>query len=163
MVAKFYTTLTCLISALFLCMTAHAQKRKPALPMDTVTSEIILQDLLYRHPPKEENSEERSFWGPPERQPEFPGGTRAMYQFIQTNLRMPRRAKKAGISGRVFVSFMIKETGEVSDVTVLKKLGFGCDEEAVRIVRLMPRWKPGMQYDKIVRVRYNLPISFIAN
>ncbi len=163
MMASSHTTTTYLISALFLCMTAHAQKRKPVFPEDTIAQEVILQDLLYRHPPEVENSEEKIFRGPPERQPEFPGGTHAMYKFIQTNLRMPRQAKKAGVSGKVFVSFTITETGEVSNVTVFKKLGFGCDEEAVRIVRLMPRWKPGTQFNKIVRVRYNLPISFIAN
>lgn len=145
------------------CMSAYAQKHKPELPKDTVTPEVILQDLLYRHPPEVKNSEEKVFACPIEYQPEFPGGTHAMYKFIQANLRMPQRATKAGISGRVFLSFMILETGDIKDITVLKGLGFGCDEEAVRVVGLMPRWKPGKQSDKIVRVKYNLPILFFTN
>ncbi|WP_188931232.1 energy transducer TonB [Dyadobacter endophyticus] len=156
--------LTVFVLALGAYMTAHAQTRKPALPEDTITSEIILQDLLYRHPPEVENfSEEKVFACPIEQQPEYPGGTHAMYKFIEANLRMPRKAKNARISGRVFVSFLIKETGEISDITVLKGLGFGCDEEAVRIVGLMPKWKPARQSNKIVRVKYNLPILFNIN
>lgn len=148
--------------ALSACMTAHAQKSSPVLPEDTITPEVVLQDLLYRHPPEVENSEEKVFGCPIEHQPEFPGGTHAMYKFIQANLRMPKRARNAGISGRVFLSFMILETGDIRDITVLKGLGFGCDEEAVRVVGLMPKWKPGKQLDKIVRVKYNLPIFFEA-
>lgn len=145
------------------CTSTYAQKHKPELPKDTVTPEVILQDLLYRHPPEVENSEEKVFACPIEHQPEFPGGIHAMYKFIQANLHMPKRAKNAGISGRVFLSFMILETGDIKDITVLKGLGFGCDEEAVRVVGLMPRWKPGKRSDKIVRVKYNLPISFFTN
>lgn len=153
---------TVFILALGAYMTAHAQTHKPALPEDTITSEIILQDLLYRHPPKVENFSEEKVFGPAEQQPEYPGGTHAMYKFIEANLRMPRKAKNARISGRVFVSFLVKETGEISDITVLKGLGFGCDEEAARIVGLMPKWKPAKQYGKPVRVRYMLPVSFAA-
>lgn len=149
--------------ALCTCITAYAQTRQRE-PMDTITSEVIVQDLLYRHPPKVENfSEEKVFACFFEPQPEFPGGTFAMFKFIETNLRMPRRAKNAGISGRVFVTFLITETGEIGDVTVLKGLGFGCDEEAVRVVRLMPRWKPAEQNRKSVRVKFNLPIPFRQN
>ena len=144
------------------CVTTHAQKRKPALPMDTVTSEIIMQDLLYRHPPKVENSEEKVF-GNPYMQPEYPGGTRALYHFIESNLKIPVQAKKAGVSGRVFITFTIEETGEVTNVTVFKGLGFGCDAEAVRLVKSMPRWKPARVHNKPYRVKYNLPISFITN
>lgn len=89
--------LTLLFSALACCACtiAQAQKPKPELPMDTITSEVIVQDLLYRHPPKVENfSEEKVFACPVEQRPEFPGGTRAMFKFIEANLRMPRRAKK---------------------------------------------------------------------
>ncbi len=95
-----------------------------------------------------------------EQQPEFPGGTRALVKFLRKNLNYPRSAASAGISGRVFVSFVINTDGSLTDVQVLKGIGFGCDEEAVRVMQKMPRWKPGKQSGRAVRVRYNLPISF---
>jgi len=97
-------------------MAARAQTSQPALPLDTITSEVILQDLLYRQPPVENYSEEKVFACPIERQPEFPGGPRAMYEFIQTHLRIPAKARKAGVSGKVFTSFIIEVTGEIKDV-----------------------------------------------
>lgn len=72
----------------------------------------------------------------------------------------PAEAKEAGISGRVFTSFYIEVTGEITKVTVLKGLGFGCDEEAIRMIESMPKWKPGKSYGKPMRVKYNLPVSF---
>ncbi|SDE79974.1 TonB family C-terminal domain-containing protein [Dyadobacter soli] len=142
------------------CTIAHAQKRKPELPMDTITSEVIVQDLLYRHPPDTEGRSEEEVFGGVEPQPEYPGGTHAMYKFISANLRMPAKARKAGVSGRVFTSFKVEVTGEITNVTVLKGLGFGCDEEAVRLVKSMPKWKPGKQNGQFVKGRYTLPIFF---
>ncbi|WP_446717897.1 energy transducer TonB [Dyadobacter sp. OTU695] len=83
-----------------------------------------------------------------------------MYRFIESNLKIPKQAKKAGVSGRVFVSFYVQATGGVINVTVLKGLGYGCDREAVRLVNSMPRWKAGKESGMPVRTRYNLPISF---
>lgn len=145
------------------CDAAHAQGRKPALPVDTGVSELQILDLLYRPPPREVSVSPESGFAcvfPP--QPEYPGGTNAMYKFIAANLRMPRAAKRAGVTGRVFLSFMIEATGEITHVGVLKGIGFGCDEEAVRLVESMPKWKPGKQDGKPVRAKYNLPISFVA-
>ena len=79
---------------------------------------------------------------------------------MSKTLRYPRSAASAGVSGRVFVSFVVNTDGSLTDVAVLKGIGFGCDEEALRVVRQMPRWKPGKQSGRAVRVKYNLPISF---
>ena len=95
-----------------------------------------------------------------EQQPEFPGGLRALGDYMSKTLRYPRSAASAGVSGRVFVSFVVNTDGSLTDVAVLKGIGFGCDEEALRVVRQMPRWKPGKQSGRAVRVKYNLPISF---
>lgn len=95
-----------------------------------------------------------------EHQPEFPGGTNAMSKFVKANLKMPLQAKATRISGRVFISFVIEKTGEITHATVLKGLGFGCDSEAMRLVKSMPKWKPGRQNGQSVRVRYTLPIFF---
>ncbi|MBO0938040.1 energy transducer TonB [Fibrella sp. HMF5335] len=95
-----------------------------------------------------------------EQQPEFQGGTAAMYAWLGKNIKYPAAAQRANISGKVFVSFTVNTDGSITDAQVLKGLGFGTDEEAIRVVKSMPRWKPGKQSGRSVRVKYNLPISF---
>lgn len=95
-----------------------------------------------------------------EQVPEFPGGMKALSQYLSQNLSYPTRAKKANVSGRVFIQFVVTETGEIRELRVLKGIGFGCDEEAVRVVSKMPNWIPGKQNGKTVSVQYNLPIQF---
>ena len=95
-----------------------------------------------------------------EQQPEFPGGTAALGQYLGKNLRYPAAAQRANISGRVFISFVVNTDGSIQDVQVLKGLGFGTDEEAQRVVKGMPKWRPGKQSGRPVRVKYNLPINF---
>lgn len=95
-----------------------------------------------------------------EKQPMFPGGIRAMYDFLGDNIKYPSAAANANVTGRVFISFIVDASGTISDVTVLKGIGFGCDEEAVRVVSKFPKWTPGMQDEKPVSVKYNLPIMF---
>lgn len=95
-----------------------------------------------------------------EQQPEFAGGMSALNQYLSKNIRYPAAAQRANVSGRVFVSFVVNTDGSIQDVAVLKGLGFGTDEEAVRVVKSMPKWKPGKQSGRPVRVKYNLPINF---
>jgi TonB family protein len=95
-----------------------------------------------------------------EHQPEFPGGMQELGNYIHDNLKYPATAEKANAQGRVFVSFVVTKTGEVTDVRVLKDVGFGTGEEAVRVVNNMPRWQPARQGTETVNVRYNLPINF---
>ncbi|GAB3321858.1 hypothetical protein GCM10027299_16910 [Larkinella ripae] len=95
-----------------------------------------------------------------EQNPEFPGGMPALGRFITDNIRYPEAAKRALVSGRVFVNFVVNVDGSIQDVQILRGIGFGADEEALRVVKAMPRWKPGMQGGKPVRVRYNLPMNF---
>ena len=95
-----------------------------------------------------------------EQQPEFSGGMAALGQYLQKNLRYPAAAQRANVSGRVFVSFVVNTDGSIQDVQVLKGLGFGTDEEARRVVSNMPKWQPGRQSGRAVRVKFNLPISF---
>lgn len=93
-------------------------------------------------------------------QPEFPGGMDSMYAFIQKNLIYPEKAKAEGIEGRVFITFTIEKDGSVSNVKILRSIGGGCDEAAKEVVEKMPKWKPGTQRGKPVRVQFNLPIKF---
>ena len=92
--------------------------------------------------------------------PEFPGGIEAMHRFLRDNIRFPAIAREAGIQGTVFVTFVVEPDGRISNVRVLRGIGGGCDEEAVRVVSMMPRWQPGMQRGRAVRVQFNMPIRF---
>ncbi len=92
--------------------------------------------------------------------PEFPGGEAAMYGFIGKNIKYPKIAKETGVSGRVWVTFVVEKDGSVSRIKVLRGIGAGCDEEAMRVIKAMPKWKPGMQMGKAVRVQYQIPIKF---
>jgi len=92
--------------------------------------------------------------------PEFPGGEQAMMDFVSKNVVYPEEAINKGIAGRVFVGFIVEKDGSVSEVKVLRGIGGGCDEEAVRVVKSMPKWKPGKMKGKPVRVSYMMPIIF---
>jgi len=95
-----------------------------------------------------------------EESPSFIGGMEGMSAFLQKNLKYPSRASRVGVQGRVFVQFTVGSDGKIENVKSVKGIGFGCDEEAERVVKLMPSWKPGKQSGRAVRVRYTLPISF---
>ncbi len=95
-----------------------------------------------------------------ESMPEFPGGAEQMISFIARNIKYPPLAREKGIQGRVFVNFIIEPNGSVSNIKVLRGIGGGCDEEAIRVVESMPKWTPGRQRGKAVRVSFNLPVRF---
>ncbi|MET4108943.1 TonB family protein [Hymenobacter sp. UYP22] len=95
-----------------------------------------------------------------EEMPEFAGGQAALMKYLQRQLRYPASALRAGVEGKVFISFTVNTDGSIQDVTVLKGLGYGTDEEASRVIRQMPAWKPGYQNHRAVPVRYSLPITF---
>jgi periplasmic protein TonB len=92
--------------------------------------------------------------------PRFPGGDQARFYFLRNNLRYPEAAVKAGIEGVLMVVFVIEPDGSLSNVAVSKGIGGGCDEEAVRVVRSMPRWEPGKRSGRAVRVLVRMPIVF---
>lgn len=95
-----------------------------------------------------------------EQMPEFPGGYKEMMKYIEQNMRYPEEAKKAGTQGRVVVQFLVNKNGAISDVSVLRSVDRLLDAEAVRLVRSMPKWKPGMQKGKAVTVKYTVPVLF---
>ena len=92
--------------------------------------------------------------------PMFPGGTSELMRYLATNIKYPPYAKEAGIQGRVFINFIVETDGSITNVKILRGIGGGCDEEAIRVVKNMPKWKPGMQRGKPVRVPFNLPVKF---
>lgn len=92
--------------------------------------------------------------------PEFPGGHSAFTKFISSNLKYPKEAKDNKIEGRVIVNFIIERDGALSNIKILRGIGYGCDEEASRVMNLSPKWNPGKQNGKDVRVSYSIPIFF---
>jgi protein TonB len=92
--------------------------------------------------------------------PEFAGGAKAWSKYMERNLRYPSRAQEEGAAGKVFVSFVVEKDGSITDVSVIKGIGFGCDEEAMKVIKKSPLWKPGKNKGVPVRVRYNMAINF---
>ena len=92
--------------------------------------------------------------------PAYPGGVAKFYEFLSKTIKYPAFAADNDIQGNVFVSFVVEKDGSLSDIKVDRKLGFGTDEEALRVLKLSKRWNPGMQNGRPVRVKYNIPIKF---
>lgn len=97
-----------------------------------------------------------------EEMPEFPGGERAMLKYIADHIRYPRKAIRKGIEGTVKLKFVVNVKGDIENIQVIstKKLGYGCEEEAIRVIENMPRWKPGKQNGTLVPVYFSIPINF---
>lgn len=95
-----------------------------------------------------------------EKMPFFPGGEFKMYEFLAMNIRYPQRAREDGYSGTVYVRFVVEPDGTITNIEVAKGVGGGCSEEAVRVVKMMPKWIPGEAFGKKVRVTYTLPVNF---
>ncbi len=96
-----------------------------------------------------------------EQQPEFPGGQGAMYKWIGENLKYPSEARSNGLQGKVIMQFTVEKDGSISSVKIIRDgVGGGSGDEAARVVKKMPRWKPGRQNGKSVRVQYTLPVTF---
>lgn len=95
-----------------------------------------------------------------EQMPEFPGGQDQLLRYLSEHIRYPDQAREAGIEGKVTVKFVVNEDGDISDAQVLRGIGGGCDQEALRVVKSMPKWKPGKQNGRAVKVYFTLPVTF---
>lgn len=109
---------------------------------------------------EEEDVAEAEIFMVVEESPSFPGGDEARIRFLQQNIKYPQMARESSIQGTVFVTFVVERDGSVTDVRVLRGIGGGCDEEAIRVIKAMPKWQPGKQRGKPVRVQFNMPIKF---
>ena len=96
-----------------------------------------------------------------EQMPSFPDGTEAMYKYIYDKIKYPAIARENGISGQVIVQFVVSKEGDISKAKVVRGIGGGCNEEALRVVNGMPRWKPGKHNGRAVPVTFTLPIKFV--
>lgn len=130
-----------------------------------INAEVDQNEVIEEYeftPPEIEEEEivEAEIFKVVEEMPEFPGGPAKMMEFIQTNIKYPMMARESDIQGRVFVNFVVEPDGSITNVTVMRGIGGGCDEEALRVVQSMPKWKPGKQRGSAVRVNYTVPIIF---
>ena len=96
----------------------------------------------------------------PEIMPEYPGGTDALLQYLRTTVKYPVVAQEKGEQGRVYLEFVVSETGKIIDVTILKGVSESLNNEAIRVAEAMPNWIPGKSAGKSVNVSYRLPVKF---
>jgi periplasmic protein TonB len=123
-------------------------------------TEVTQETVVEVKPQKEEVIDEPEIFLIVEEMPSFPGGEAQLVKYLSDNIKYPPIARENGITGTVFVTFVVGPDGQVKDVKVLRGIGGGCDEEAKRVVMNMPKWKAGKQRGKPVSVQYNLPIRF---
>jgi protein TonB len=97
----------------------------------------------------------------PEEMPEFPGGDQKMKEYLRDHIHYPEMAREQGIQGKVWLRFVVDESGNISKVEIVKGIGGGCDEEAKRVIQNMPAWTPGMMKGKPVKVAFTLPVNFV--
>ena len=94
---------------------------------------------------------------------EFPGGMEELVMFVCMNIEYPEQAKKANIEGKVFARFCVEKDGSVSNIRILRDIGYGCGDAVVKMLKSMPRWKPARVDGKNVKVEFNLPVNFILS
>lgn len=109
---------------------------------------------------EEEDEAETQIFTVVENEPEFPGGMEALYKYLAQNIKYPQLARDNNITGKVYVTFVVERDGSIANPKVLRDIGGGCGAEAIRVVKAMPKWTPGKQRGKAVRVQFNLPVNF---
>ena len=128
-----------------------------------INAEVDQTEVIEEYVPvevEEEEVSEQEVFTIVEEMPSYPGGDVKLYEYLGKNIKYPQIARESGIQGRVFVNFVVEPDGSVSNVKVMRGIGGGCDEEAMRVIKSMPKWKPGKQRGKAVRVTYTIPVVF---
>ncbi len=134
--------------------------------VETETIEISSEDnntdtVVIAPPVQVEEEEEEVIFMIVETMPEFPGGQQALFKYLSENVKYPAIAQENGIQGRVICQFVVNKDGGIVDVEVVRSGGdASLDKEAVRVIKSMPKWKPGKQRGKAVRVKYTVPVNF---
>ena len=124
---------------------------------DDETEEIVI-DVPVAAPIEEE--EEEVVFQVVEKMPQFPGGQQALFEYLSKNIRYPVIAQENGLQGRVICKFVVNYDGSIVDIVVVRSVDPSLDKEAVRVIQSMPKWQPGEQRGKAVRVKYTLPVNF---
>lgn len=154
-------------------MLAQEKEKVPAQPKKV---EVVNQDVDPPPPPPQpkkvtvvtivehqDQQDDTPIFTVVEDMPMFPGGKEAMYKYLGENITYPSEAKKDSISGTVYVTYVVEKDGSVSNIRLLRGVREDLDNEAMRVIKEMPKWTPGKQRGKAVRVQYNLPIKFVLN
>ncbi len=128
---------------------------------DTEADDQTVIDVAPVIQQEEEEAEESEVFFIVEDMPEFPGGELALRKFIANAIKYPVIAQENGIQGKVYVNFVVDKDGSVSNARIARGVDASLDKEALRVVNTLPKWKPGMQRGKPVRVSYTVPISFV--
>lgn len=123
-----------------------------------ITEETVVESLVFDEAPEEEVAEE--IFSIVEDQPTPQGGMDAFYKYVGKNINYPAQARRMGVEGKVYVQFVVDKDGSLNEVQAIKGIGAGCDEEAVRVVKSAPKWNPGKQRGRAVKVRMVIPITF---
>jgi len=129
-------------------------------PLSDKATNLMLNEVSVIAYPSNDTTDTRKIFTNVEVLPSFPGGIEAFGKFLSQHLKYPDVAKKANIQGRVFCQFVVEKDGSLSNLKVVRGIGGGCDEEAVRVLAISPKWKPGLQKGEVVRVSYTIPIFF---
>ena len=128
----------------------HTNGDEHGKPVDSISTTHTITAVA----PHEENNKIVNY---ADKMPEFIGD---MFKFLRDNLRYPQLAREQNSQGTVYLSFVVEKDGAVANISSLRGVDGGCTEEAIRVVKLMPKWKPGMNHGEPVRVQFNLPIKF---
>jgi periplasmic protein TonB len=124
----------------------------------SMTEEDVIEEIVMMAEPEEEVAE--TIYQIVQEMPSPVGGLEAFYAYLNKNLKYPSQARRIGIEGRVYMSFVVEKDGSLTDIAVMKGIGAGCDEESIRVLQNAPKWNPGKQRGNPVRVRYSFPIIF---
>jgi TonB family protein len=151
-----FATLLILISYQYGCKQKQVEQIVDINKLDSLQKSMDFEDSINNI----NDSSNIIISDPIEQLPVYKEGDDALFNFLKKELKYPELARKKGIEGTVYVTFVIEKTGDVTGVKVLRGIGYGCDEEAIRVVKKMPKWKPGQQNGKTVKVQCNLPIKF---
>ena len=130
------------------------QKTFPKLPQTSVEVKYVPVQVV------EEEPEEQTIFEVVENMPDFPGGQAALMQYLAKNIKYPTIAQENGTQGRVIVQFVVNRDGSIVDAKVVRSVDPYLDKEALRVINTMPKWKPGMQRGKPVRVKFTVPVMF---
>lgn len=126
-----------------------------------ITDETEIEEIVFEEPVEEEDIDK--IFQIVENPATFKGGIGAFYKYVQKNMRYPSQAQRMGLEGKVFVQFVVGKDGRITDVEVLRGIGAGCDQEAIKVLKNSPAWSAGRQRGRPVRQRMVLPITFKLN
>jgi len=126
-----------------------------------ITEDTAIDDIISEEAPEEEDVDQ--VFNIVEQQAEFKGGMKKFYEYVAKKMKYPPQARRMGIEGKVYVQFVVERDGSITDVQVIRGIAAGCDQEAMKVIRESPKWNPGKQRGRAVRVRRVIPITFRLN